>query len=121
MVRTRAACAGSESDGTSDTDGSQAEAGHSDSVYSDPNVDEYELKAEQNRGIRGRPRKAAGRPFAKPRKQQAAKKRKQQATAAQRKQPAAPRTRQKKPRSAGAEFLKAAAPSARPWCTTFRQ
>jgi hypothetical protein len=57
MVRTRAACAGSESDGTSDTGGSQAEAGQSDSVYSDPNVDEAELKAEQNRGIRGRPRK----------------------------------------------------------------
>jgi hypothetical protein len=53
MARTRAQSEAIESsDG-----GSQAEAGNSDSLYSDANVDEQELKAEQNRGARGRPRK----------------------------------------------------------------
>lgn len=53
MPRTRAQSEAIEgSDG-----GSQAEAGNSDSLYSDANVDEQELKAEQHRGARGRPRK----------------------------------------------------------------
>jgi hypothetical protein len=57
MARRRAAPAQSEAIESSDGGSSQAEAGNSDSLYSDPNVDEQELKADQNRGARGRPRK----------------------------------------------------------------